>query len=92
MRATVVGLVTPHLLRVVDLANEAQKGVNVHWHLNDAVAHSMAEMTDQYNATTLVAAYLEGLENVASQAPTAKQDYVRVLHTAADTARRLRRD
>ena len=27
MRATVVGLVTPHLLRIVDLANEAEKGV-----------------------------------------------------------------
>ena len=31
MKATVVGLVTPHLLRIVDLANEAQKGVNVDW-------------------------------------------------------------
>ncbi|MFL6586287.1 MAG: hypothetical protein ACJ8GV_05325 [Luteimonas sp.] len=66
---------TPHLLRIVELANEAQKGVNVHWHLNDAVAHSMAQLTD-----------------VASQAPTARQDYVRVLHTAPDTARRIRRD
>lgn len=92
MRTTVVGLVTPHLLRIVDLANEAQKGVNVHWHLNDAVAHSMAELADQYNATTLVAAYLEGLDNVAAQAPAAKTDYLRVLQTAAETARRLRRD
>ena len=28
MHATVVGLVTPHLLRVVDLANEALRRVN----------------------------------------------------------------
>ncbi|NYZ63202.1 hypothetical protein [Luteimonas deserti] len=92
MRATVVGLVTPHLLRVVDLANEAQKGVNVHWHLNDAVARSMADLSDQFNAPALVAAYVEGLENVAAQAPKAKEDYVRVLQEAAGAARRLRRD
>ncbi len=92
MRTTVVDLVTPHLLRVVDLANEAQKGVNVHWHLNDAVTRSVAELADQFNAPTLMTAYVDGLENGAQQAPAARTDYVRVLRTAADTARRLRRD
>lgn len=92
MRATVAGLVTPHLLRVVDLANEAQKGVNVNFHLHDAVARSMAEMADQYNAPALAAAFVEGLENVAGQAPRARLEYVRVLQAAADAARRLRRD
>ena len=92
MRATVVGLVTPHLLRVVDLASEAEKGVNVDWHVRDAVAKSMAELADQYNAPTLVAAYVEGLENVAAQAPKTRVAYVRVLQDAADAARRLRRD
>ena len=62
MRATVVGLVTPHLLRVVDLANEAEKGVNVDWHLRDAVAKTMGELGDQHNAPALVASYIEGLE------------------------------
>lgn len=38
VRATVVGLVTPHFLRVIDLAKEAEAGVNVDWHLKDAVA------------------------------------------------------
>ena len=37
MKATVVGLVTPHLLRIVDLGNEAEKGVNVDWHVRDVV-------------------------------------------------------
>ncbi|MDR6990686.1 hypothetical protein [Luteimonas sp. 3794] len=92
MRATVVSLVTPHLLRVVDLANEAQKGVNVHFHLHDAVARSMAELEGQYNASALAAAYVEGLENVASQAPRARTEYVGVLQAAADAARRLGRD
>lgn len=92
MRATVVGLVTPHQLRVVDLANEAEKGVNVDWHLRDAVAKSMAELADQYNAPTLVAAYVEGLENAAGHAPKARVAYARVLQDAADAARRLRRD
>jgi hypothetical protein len=92
MRATVVGLVTPHLLRVVDLANEAEKGVNVDWHVRDAVSRSMAELGDQYNAADLVASYLEGLENVAAQAPKARTAFIRVVQTAADAARRLRRD
>lgn len=92
MRATVVSLVTPHLLRVVDLANEAQKGVNVQFHLQDAVARSMAELADQYNASALAAAYVEGLESVAGQAPKARTDYVGVLKTAAEAARRLGRD
>ncbi|MGV8942258.1 MAG: hypothetical protein ACOH1P_12130 [Lysobacter sp.] len=92
MRATVVGLVTPHLLRVVDLANEAEKGVNVDWHVRDAVGKTMAELDHQYNAPALMAAYVEGLENVAVQGPKSRVDYVRVLQAAAEQARRLRRD
>ena len=61
MKATIVGLVTPHLLRVVDLANEAEKGVNVDWHLRDDVARTMGELWQQYNSDALVAAYVEGL-------------------------------
>lgn len=41
MKTTVVGLVTPHLLRIVDLANDAEKGANVDWHVRDAVAKTM---------------------------------------------------
>jgi len=92
MKATVVGLVTPHLLRIVDLANNAEKGANVDWHVRDAVAKTMGELADQFNAPALVAAYVEGLENVAAQAPKAREAYVRVLQAAADAARRLRRD
>jgi hypothetical protein len=92
MKATVVGLVTPHLLRIVDLANNAEKGANVDWHVRDAVARTMSELGDQFNAPALVAAYVEGLENVAAQAPKARVAYVRVLQAAADAARRLRRD
>jgi hypothetical protein len=66
MNATVVGLVTPHLLRVVDLGNEAEKGVNVAWHVRDAVARTMSELSQQYNAPALVAAYVDGLEATAA--------------------------
>jgi hypothetical protein len=92
MRTTVVGLVTPHLLRVVDLANNAEKGANVDWHVRDAVTKTMAELSDQFNATSLVAAYVEGLENLLAQAPKARTYYVGVLKAAAEAARRLRRD
>lgn len=92
MRTTVVGLVTPHLLRVVDLANEAQRGMNVRFHVQDAVSRSMAEMGDQYNASTLAAAYVEGLERAADQASKEKVEYAGVLRSAAEVARRLGRD
>jgi hypothetical protein len=92
MRATVVGLVTPHLLRIVDLAIEAEKGVNVDWHLRDAVAKTMRELGDQYNAPALVASYVEGLETAAGQAASTRVAYVGVLQAAAAAARALRRD
>lgn len=91
-RATVVGIVTPHLLRIVDLATEAQNGVNVDWHVREAVAKSMAELGELYTAPVAVAAYVEGLENAAGQAPKHREAYIRVLQAAADAARRLRRD
>ena len=92
MRATVVGLVTPHLLRIVDLANEAEKGVKVDLHLRDAVAKTMRELADQYNAPALVAAYVEGLETAAGQATSTRVAYIGVLQAAAAEARYLRRD
>ena len=92
MKSTVAGLVTPHLLRIVELANNAQNGAKVDWHVRDAVAKTMAELGDQANAPELVAAYLEGLENAAAQAPKTRVEYASVLQAAADAARRLRRD
>ncbi len=92
MKATVVGLVTPHLLRVVDIATNAEKGLNVDWHVRDAVARTMAELGDQYNAQDLVAAYLHGLDSAADKYPDSRPDYVGTLRSAAETARRLRRD
>ena len=92
MRATVVNLVTPHLLRIVDLGNQAEKGAKVEWHVRDAVAKTMRELGEQYNAPALVAAYLEGLETVAGQAAGTRVVYVGVLQAAAAVARNLRRD
>ena len=92
MRATVVGLVTPHLLRVIDLANKAENGVNVDWHLRDAVAKTMGELGDQHNAQALVTSYIEGLEAAAGQAARAREGYIRALQAAAAAARNLRRD
>lgn len=92
MRATVVGLVTPHLLRIIDLGNQAEKGVNVDWHLRDTVATTMRELGEQYNAPALVASYIEGLEAAAGlEAPT-RVAYIGVLQAAAAAARRLQRD
>ncbi|HET6434646.1 MAG TPA: hypothetical protein VFG18_02950 [Xanthomonadaceae bacterium] len=92
MRTTVVGLVTPHLMRVVDLANEAEKGINVTWHVRDAVARTMSELAHQFNASSLTDAYLQGLEAAAAQAAPSRAAYLGALQAATAAARILRRD
>jgi hypothetical protein len=92
MKKTVAGLVTPHLLRIVELADSAQNGAKVEWHVRDAVARTMGELGDQANAPELVAAYLEGLDNAAVQAANSRMEYARVMKAAAEAARRLRRE
>ena len=87
MNATVVGLVTPHLLRVVDLANQAERGVNVDWDLRGAVDATMRDLRDQWNAPALVVAYVEWLETAAGQAPKNRAAYACVLNTAVAAAR-----
>ena len=92
MKATVVGLVTPHLLRIVELASEAEKGINVDWHVRDAVARTMDELGHQSNASALVRAFIEGLETAADQIPRIRGAYVGALRAAAAAARNLMRD
>ncbi|GHA72191.1 hypothetical protein [Cognatilysobacter bugurensis] len=87
MTATVAGLVTPHLLRVVDLANQAEKGINVDWHVRSAVSQTMAELRDQWNAAALINTYVEGLETAAGNAPSHRTVYAGVLRAAAASAR-----
>ncbi len=91
-RATVVGMVTPHLLRVVDLASQAEKGINVDWHVRESVTGSMAELGELYTAPVAIASYVDGLERAAAQAARNRKAYIQVLLAAAETARRLRRD
>ena len=90
MKATVVGLVTPHLLRVVDLANQAEKGINVDWHVRDTVTRTMGELGQLYNASTLVTAYIDGLDAAIGDAPKGRPDYLRVLQAAVQAARNPR--
>lgn len=92
MNLTVIDLITPHLLRVVDLAGQAEKGVNVDWHVRDAVSKTMEELRDQWNAPALVTAYVDGLENAAMQASKTRTAYIRALRSAASVARAFRRD
>ena len=91
-RATIVGLVTPHLLRVVDLAHEAELGTNVDWHVRDAVTRSMGELAGLWNASAATEAYLEALESAIAEAPRHRMSYVRVLRSATEAAQRLRRE
>lgn len=92
MTGTVANLVTPHLLRIIDLANQAETGVNVDWHVRNAVDATMADLRDQWNAPALVASYVEGLENAARQASEKRPKYALAVQMAAVQARGLRRD
>lgn len=89
MKTTIVGLVTPHLFRVVDLAEQAERGANVDWHVKDAVAKTVDELGQQYNARDLLAAYVQGLESAADGAGRMRKLYAGVLQMAVQTVRRL---
>ena len=88
MKVTVVGLVTPHVLRVVDLARQAEAGVNVDWHLRDAVAKTVEDLGQQYNAPELLSAYVHGLETVAEEAGNGHFAYASAVKSAATQAAR----
>lgn len=87
MKATIVGLVTPHLLRVIDLAKQAETGTNVDWHLRDAVAKTIDDLAHQYNARDLLSAYLHGLDAAAGEAGRARPFYADALQAAATFAK-----
>lgn len=88
MKVTIVGLVTPHLLRIIDLAKQAETGVNVDWHLRDAVARTIDDLGAQYNASDLLSAYHQGLETAAQDAAPTRKAYARALQAAAAVAAR----
>lgn len=88
MKATIVGLVTPHFLRVIDLAKQAETGVNVDWHLRDAVAKTIDDLGHQYNARDLLSAYIQGLETAARDAGKGRKLYTDMLQAAASMATR----
>lgn len=86
MRATVANLVTPHLLRVVDFARQAEAGGNIEWHLRDAVARTIDALGHQYNARELLSTYVEGLEAAARDKGRVHSAYSRTLQAAASQA------
>ena len=93
MGVTVAGLVTPHLLKVVELASQAQTGANVDWHVRDAVTKTIGELVRQYNARDLLAAYLQGLETAVENANRDRKLLVRVaLQSALTQAQALSRN
>ena len=57
-----------------------------------AVAKTMVDLGDQYNAPALMEALVHGLESAEGDAPKNRVAYARVLRTAADAVRRLKRD
>lgn len=89
MNPTVVGLISPHVLRVADLARQAETGANVDWHVKDAVAATIREFGHQFNGQDLLSAYVQWLDSAAREAGHARMAYARVLQAAATAARDL---
>lgn len=87
-RATVVGLVTPHLLKIIDLAEKAESGVFVEPLVGNAVNATIRELADQYNVKDLLLGYVEGLESVAEDAGPSRKAFAGVLKSAAAIAAR----
>lgn len=92
MRSTVVGLVTPHVLNIIDLAKKAESGVNVDWYLRDAVAKSVDDLSHQYNSRELLSAYIHGLGAAADESGRFRKPYVDALKTAALMAEQRLKD
>ena len=88
MKATVVGLVTPHVLRIMDLAKQAESGINIDWYLRDAVAKTINDLGHQYNARELLSAYSQGLRAAADDAGRVRSTYANALQAAAAIAER----
>lgn len=88
MKATIVGLVTPHVFKVIDLAKQAESGTNVDWHLRDAVARTVDDLGQQFNARDLLSAYVHGLETAAKDVGTVRKRYADLLQAAVVMARR----
>ena len=86
MKATVANLVTPHLLKVVDLAKEAEIGGNIEWHLRETVSRTIEALGHQYNARDLLTTYIEGLESAARAKGRVYSAYARALQAAAAQA------
>ncbi|WP_297831796.1 hypothetical protein [Thermomonas sp.] len=86
MKQTVISLVTPHVLTVVDLAKLSETGANVDWHVRDAVAKAYAELGHLYNARDLISAYIEGLESTARDVGPGHRVYAGTLKSAATLA------
>ena len=89
MKPTIVGLVTPHFLKVIDLAKQAEAGINVDWHLRDTVAKTIDDLAQQYNARDLLAAYIDGLETAANETGrVVSKPYTSALHAAVAIAKK----
>jgi len=83
VKNTVVGLITPHFLRLIDLANQAESGVNVDWHVRNQVASTVEDLGHQYNARELLSAFVDGLEAAARDAGPGRKLYAGMLQKAA---------
>ena len=86
MKPTVANLVTPHLLKVVDLAKQAEIGGNIDWHLRETVTRTIEALGHQYNARDLLSTYIAGLESAAREKGRVYSAYARALQAAADQA------
>ena len=87
-RKTVVWLVTPHVLKLVDLAEQGDKGLNVERHVQAAVAGTVDALGEQFNFPDLLRGYMDGLQSAADNAPRHRKAYVEVLESALRLAQR----
>ncbi len=66
----------------------AETGVNVDWHLRDAVTKTVDELGQQFNARDLLQAYVDGLQTLARDMGQGRRLYAGMLQDAVAMATR----
>lgn len=91
MNESLDALVTPRLLAITDLAQQAEAGADISLQLQAVVAEAVEDFRHVYNGRSLIIAFIHRLEAHGRAAKAERDAYAMVVLRAASMADRLAR-